>query len=301
MLVVAGFSTFGYALAVVPALVTWHAGANAVLAIWAGAYLLAGTYAWLRLSAFISPAARAATPAILFEQARFAFKSGSVSVAGFLNLRVDVFVVGILLDARTLGIYSLAVGTAELLWQLSQPLGWSTFGRIAVADRDAAIALTATVTRNTLAVMTVAGAVLFAIAPAAIVFVYGSAYAETGHVLRWLIPGTVCYAVNGTLGYYVIVREGKLLAISLAGRVGGDVRGRHGGNVARPRHLRCGVGDEHDLLSLQYRARHAVRTDDRGGAAQLHATARRRFPPLSAHRRTRFRLAEVSGGRPVSS
>lgn len=215
-LVITGFSTFGYALIVIPALVVWHADANAILGIWAAMYILAGAYACVHIARAIPLSqARTTTPAILFEQARFGFKSGSVSVATFLNLRVDVFIVGLMLDARTLGIYSLAVATAELLWQLGQPLSWSTLGRIAVADRDTAIHLTATVARNILAVMVVAGGVLFVIAPAAIVFVYGSAYAEAGHVLRWLIPGTVCYAINGVLGYYVMVREGKPLTIFL--------------------------------------------------------------------------------------
>jgi O-antigen/teichoic acid export membrane protein len=215
-LVVTGFSTFGYALVVIPALVVWHAGASAILGIWAAMYLLAGAYAWWRISTLIPPsAARTTTPAILFEQARFGFKSGSVSVAAFLNLRIDIFIVGLMLDATTLGIYSLAVATAELLWQLAQPLSWTTLGRIAVADRAASIQLTATVARNILAVMVVAGTVLFVIAPAAIVFVYGNAYAESGYVLRWLIPGTVCYAVNGVLGYYVMVREGRPLTMFL--------------------------------------------------------------------------------------
>jgi O-antigen/teichoic acid export membrane protein len=213
-IVIGAFGTFGYALVVVPALLVWHAGANAILGIWAVMYIAAAAYAWIRVSAMIPPsAARSTTAAVLFEQARFGFKSGSISVATFLNLRVDVFIVGVMLDARTLGIYSLSVATAELLWQLSRPLSWSTIGRIAVAERAAAIQLTASVTRNTLAVVAVAAAVLFAIAPAAIAFVYGGAYVESGYVLRWLIPGAVCYAANGTIGYYVATREGKPLTI----------------------------------------------------------------------------------------
>ena len=212
--VLAGFCTFGYALVVVPALVVWHADANAVLGIWAAMYLLAAAYAWVKMSALIPPScARRTTPSILFEQIRFGFKSGSISVATFLNLRVDLFVVGLMLNARMLGIYSLAVATAEMLWQLSRPLAWSTMGRIAVADRSVAIELTASVTRNTLAVVGLAGAVLFAIAPVAIGFVYGSAYAQSGDVLRWLIPGAVCYAAIGTIGYYISIREGKPLII----------------------------------------------------------------------------------------
>jgi O-antigen/teichoic acid export membrane protein len=198
----------------VPALLIWHIDAHAVLGIWAAMYLLGGAYALSRISRAVpSPLERGTTREVLLEQALFTLKSGSLSVAGFLNLRVDVFVVGLMLDTRTLGIYSLAVATAELLWQLSRPLGWTTLGRIAAAERSVAIALTATVARNVLAVEAVAGAVLFAIAPAAIAFVYGTSYTESGYVLRWLIPGVVVYAASGTLGYYVMVKEGKPLTI----------------------------------------------------------------------------------------
>ena len=208
------FATFGYALAVLPALLIWHAGVNAILGIWALMYVGAAAYAWTQVGTIMPlSVARRTTPAVLFEQARFGFKSGSISVATFLNLRVDIFIVGLMLDARTLGIYSLSVATAELLWQLSRPLSWTTMGRIAVAERAAAIELTASVTRNSLAVVGVAGAVLFAIAPAAITFVYGTAFSESGPVLRWLIPGAVCYAAGGTLGYDIGTREGKPLTI----------------------------------------------------------------------------------------
>jgi O-antigen/teichoic acid export membrane protein len=213
-IVLAGFCTFGYSLVVVPALIVWHADADAVLGMWAAMYLFAAAYAWVKMEALIpTSAARRTTLPILFEQIRFGFKSGSISVATFLNLRVDVFIVGLMLNARTLGIYSLAVATAEMLWQLSRPLAWSTIGRIAVSDRSIAIELTASVTRNTLAVVGLAGAVLFAIAPVAIAFVCGSAYAQSGEVLRWLIPGAVCYSAIGTIGYYISIREGKPLTI----------------------------------------------------------------------------------------
>jgi O-antigen/teichoic acid export membrane protein len=208
------FGTFGYALIVVPALLIWHVGINGVLAIWAATTMLAGIYAFVCLSAALPVSAvRRTTREVVREQFRFSLKSGGIAVAGFLNLRVDVWVVGLMLDARLLGIYSLAVATAELMWQVSRPLIWTTFGRIAAAERSHSIALTAAVTRNVLAVETVVGVILFAIAPVLITRVYGSAYADSANVVRWLIPGVIFYAATSTMGYYLSVKEGMPMAM----------------------------------------------------------------------------------------
>jgi O-antigen/teichoic acid export membrane protein len=215
-IVLGAINTFGYAAVVSPALLIWHVGASGVLAIWALMYFLSGVYAFFQMSSMMAAKPKGATTnGILVEQAWFSFKSGSVSVASFLNLRVDIFVVGLMLDTHALGIYSLGVATVEMMWQLTRPLGWTTIGRIAVAGRTEAIALTAMVTRNILAVSTLAGAILFLIAPLAVPFVYGRAFAESGDVVRWLIPGVIFYAANGTLGYYVMVKEGRPLLMFL--------------------------------------------------------------------------------------
>ena len=207
------FNSFGVALFTIPALLVWHGGITAVLGIWATMFACSGLYAFFRIGAFAPRSNLGTTLATIREQVWFSIKTGSVSLADFLNLRVDVFVVGLMLDARSLGIYSLAVATGELMWQLSRPLAWTTVGRIASAERAEAIALTAKVTRNILAVEAVVGVAIFALAPAAVRLVYGPAFAQSGEVVRWLIPGLVLYAAHGALGYFVMVKEGKPLTI----------------------------------------------------------------------------------------
>jgi O-antigen/teichoic acid export membrane protein len=209
----AAFNTFGFAAAVTPALLFWHAGITAVLGIWAAMYVASAVFAMIRLNRYLPAWDIRSTVAIVRDQAWFGLKAGSVSVADFLNLRIDVFVVSMMLDARALGIYSLAVATGELMWQVSRPLTWTTIGRIAGGEREYSIALVTRVARNTLAVELVLGIVIFALAPAAVTLVYGQAYAESGTLVRWLLPGLVLYAAHGGLGYFVMVKEGKPLPI----------------------------------------------------------------------------------------
>jgi O-antigen/teichoic acid export membrane protein len=211
--VMGAFNTFGVMLFTIPAVLFLHAGVTAVLGIWACMFVCSGLYSFLRMSRFVPPFGVGTTLAIVREQTIFSLKSGSVSVADFLNLRVDVFVVGAMLSTELLGIYSLAVATGELMWQVSRPLSWTTTGRVAAADRAMAIALTATVTRNIFAVELALGALIFAFAPAVVQFVYGSAFAQSGEVVRWLMPGLVLYATHGPLGNFMLVKEGKPLTI----------------------------------------------------------------------------------------
>lgn len=210
--------TFGVALFTIPALTVFHGGLTAVLAIWAIMFAASGCYAMFRLNTYLPALSLASSMELIREQGLFSLKSGSTSLASFLNLRVDVFVVSIMLDARTLGIYTLAVATGELMWQVSRPLIWATNGRVAAAERTSAVALTATVTRNIFAVEAAIGVVIFLLAPLAVELVYGPAYAESGTIVRWLLPGLVLYAAQAPLAYFIMVKEGKptaLLAIQV--------------------------------------------------------------------------------------
>jgi O-antigen/teichoic acid export membrane protein len=176
-------------------------------------YVASALFAMIRLNAYLPAWSLGSTVATVREQAWFGLKAGSVSVADFLNLRIDVFVVSIMLDARALGIYSLAVATGELMWQVSRPLTWTTIGRIASSERDYSIGLVARVARNTLAIELALGIVVFALAPAAVNLVYGQAYAESGMLVRWLLPGLILYAAHGGIGYFIMVKEGKPMTI----------------------------------------------------------------------------------------
>ncbi len=204
--------TFGCGLLTIPALTIFHGGLTAVLAIWAVSFVAGGTFAMIRLNAYLPPWSLASTWDLVRSQAWFGIRSGTASLASFLNLRIDVFVVSIMLDARTLGVYTLAVATGELMWQVSRPLTTATSGRVASAERPRAIALTCTVARAVLAVEVVLGIAIFALAPLAVRLVYGTPFAETGPIVRWLLPGLILYAAQAPLLSFVTVKEGNATA-----------------------------------------------------------------------------------------
>jgi O-antigen/teichoic acid export membrane protein len=201
--------TLGVGLLTVPALTIFHGGLNAVLTIWSGMFFAAACFTLIRLNKYLPAFSLRADAGQGRALAIFALKAGFASLAGFLNLRVDIFVVSLLLDARTLGIYTLAVATGEMMWQVSRPLSWTMIGRIAKAERSQAIELTNRITRNILAVECALGVALFFIAPYVVQFVYGSAYAQSASVMRWLMPGLVIYATSGPLSYFVSIKMGK--------------------------------------------------------------------------------------------
>lgn len=205
--------TFGVALLTIPALTVFHGGLTAVLAIWAAMFVASGLYCVVRLNAYLPTLSLQGDWALVRDEGSFALKGGLTGLAAFLNLRIDVFVVSAMLDARTLGVYTLAVASGEMMWQISRPLVWTTMGRIANGERAEAIRLTNTVTRNILAVECVLGVVVYFVAPFAVRLVYGDAFAQSGLVMRWLMPGLILYAAQGTLSYFIAVKEGRPAAI----------------------------------------------------------------------------------------
>lgn len=206
------FATIGVGLFTIPALTIFHGGLTAVLGIWAAMFVAAGCYSMIRLSAYLPAWSLATSWDLVRSQGWFGLRSGSASLATFLNLRIDVFVVSMMLDTRTLGIYTLAVATGELMWQVSRPLTFATSGRVASAERGVAIALSCTVARNILFVETLLGIAIFALAPEAVRFVYGPAFVQSGTVVRWLLPGLILYAAQAPLTYFVTVKEGNATA-----------------------------------------------------------------------------------------
>jgi O-antigen/teichoic acid export membrane protein len=203
---------FGVTVFTIPALTLFHGGLPAVLGIWSVMFAASACFAMIRLGRYLPAITLTSTPAAILDQACYGLKSGATSLAGFLNLRIDLFVVAGMLDARTLGVYSLAVATGEMMWQLSRPLAFSAMGRIAVADRASATALTCTITRSIVALEAALGTLLFFIAPAAITLVYGRAYAESGTIVRCLIPGVILYGAQMPLAFFLSVKDGKPLA-----------------------------------------------------------------------------------------
>lgn len=218
-------ATVLYALVIMPLLYWGHAGTTTALCIWVLSIAVGTAYAAFHLSPYlsgkkiyardsVSGAAEientaVAHPVVFREQLAFMGKSGLSSFASYLNLRIDVFIVSVMLGPAELGIYTLAIATGELMWKISQSITWSALGRIASESPERSAQLVAKVTRNIFSLQLVFGTIVFVFAPPLIEAVYGKAFAQTAIALRFLLPGLMAYTVERSIGYYFSVQKGN--------------------------------------------------------------------------------------------
>jgi O-antigen/teichoic acid export membrane protein len=209
-LVVQGaLNTVVFGLVLIALLLFSGLDATGTLVVWIAGWAAAAAYGfWFvrRLAGSDAPVAAPDLRAMTFQQLRGALKNGAAMFAGFLNLRIDVFIVSALLGARELGIYTLAIASGELLWNLSQPVAHATLDRIAGADVEDAVALVKRMTRNSFVVLVALGVLAAIFGPPAIRLVYGERFAASGPLLLLLLPGLVVYAARVLVGYFILVR-----------------------------------------------------------------------------------------------
>jgi len=199
----------GGSLLTLALVVLFHASLWIVLAAWTATFIVAALWSSAGVRELLGGRALLRAAGLAREQVRFAAKSALSSNVTFLALRVDVLIVGAVLSPASLGVYTLALATGEVMWGVSRSLFWSTSGRVAMLDLAASAALTARAVRSVVAFQLAGGVLLFAVGPWLISSVYGSRFGEAGEVLRLLLPGMVFYSADGMLSYFIAVRCGR--------------------------------------------------------------------------------------------
>jgi len=186
-----------------------HASVAVLLAVWVASYVAATIWAASGVRALIggAPILRGAT--LLRQQVFFGSKVSLSANVTFLALRIDVFIVSAMLSPALLGIYTLALASGEILYNLSRAVLWSSTGQIAMLEFEDSAALCARIVRSIVAMQFAAGTILFACGPWLINLVYGTRFAESGGILRLLLPGIIFYSADGMLSYFISVRAGR--------------------------------------------------------------------------------------------
>jgi len=187
----------------------FHASLWVVMWAWVGVFAIAALWATEGMRAMLGGSVLLGRTGLLREQLVFAAKAALSSNVTFLALRIDVFIVSALLSPGSLGIYTLALGTGEVMWGVSRAVNWSTAGRVAMADFEEASQLTARAVRSVVALQLLVALVLFAAGPWLITLVYGARFAPAGGVLRILLPGMIVYSADGLLSYFIAVRAAR--------------------------------------------------------------------------------------------
>ena len=162
---------------------------------------------------------RAVTPsrdvALLLRVMRLGLSLHGVSLAVYLNLRIDLLLVGALLSVRDAGLYSLAVSLAELC-----ALATATLALAALKDQTelpvrAAVAFTAAFTRRTLVYAVGLAVLASAVCLPVIRTAYGEVWTPAALPFALLTLGSVALAVDGP-ARGLLLRVGRPWAISLA-------------------------------------------------------------------------------------
>lgn len=166
----------------------WRAASEVAIAqtitIWAGIVAAMGFFVVRGLKA----------PSIGYLRAciKVGWRAALINWTSFLHQRVDQYLVELLLGARALGLYAVAVSLGEVVTQVPAMLGMVIFPLTARAS-DQASAARATLRRTlwVCAVIAVAMVPLGIFAPQFVHLLFGDAFANSVGLLRLFLPGVV--------------------------------------------------------------------------------------------------------------
>ena len=137
----------------------------------------------------------------------YGIKAHLGNIVGFLNYRVEVFILGALAPASAVGFYAVAVGLAERLWFLSESASVVLFPTVsAEKDEYRKKTFTPLVSRSVLLITTAGAVVLFLISQWVVVLLFSSEYLPAIQLFRILLPGIVFLSAD------------RILANDIAGR-----------------------------------------------------------------------------------
>jgi|SRR5579872_83020 len=199
---------FGFLAALSATYFLIHGGIATALALWVLAVACSAVYSVVMLRPYFRNAGENYR-SLVREQLFFGGRVSANAVVSLLNFRIDVFIVLFMLGAKALGVYSIAIGAGELMWQLSRPLGVSAFRRINSGTTKDAIYITAKCVRHSLLMVSAACVLLYFVAPFGITLVYGKAFAGAVPAVRVLLPGIVAYSMNPFFNGFFTQHRGR--------------------------------------------------------------------------------------------
>jgi len=143
------------------------------------------------------------------ESAKYSVKSYLGNLAGYLNYRLDIILVGYLAGAASVGVYSIAVTFAELMWYVPNALATSIQAKTMSVDKDDAVAIAARTSRLTSALMLLVCVVAAALIMPIISVFYGAAFMPAVVPFLLLLPGVWTMGVAKIMSGY-LAGHGKL-------------------------------------------------------------------------------------------
>lgn len=113
-----------------------------------------------------------------------------------LNYRIDIILMKKYSTLEQVGLYSLAVQMAEMLWHVPYAIETIVLTRSANAPDDQLVHKTvASILRVSLIFGIIACLVLILVAPFLIPFIFGKEFTGSVPMIRWILPGIMCLVV----------------------------------------------------------------------------------------------------------
>jgi O-antigen/teichoic acid export membrane protein len=157
---------------------------------------------------------------------RFGLEAYLANLVWALLLRIDVMLMGYLSGAREVGIYSVAVLLAEMLWYLSRSLATALSPRIAGGTPEEALRLTHRAARTSFWTVALGAVVLLPFAGLLIRLTFGGEFLPSVRPFMLLLPGIALGTIASPLSLYFTQQRGRprvnafVSAIGLAVNVG---------------------------------------------------------------------------------
>jgi O-antigen/teichoic acid export membrane protein len=129
------------------------------------------------------------------EEVSYAWKSYVQNVAGYLELRQDILLLGILASASAVGVYSVGVSLAELIFFVPQALVVALTARALQEEMEAGVRLTTSITRLLMAFTVVSTIVLGVIVRPLIGLAFGPGFEQAAIIYALLVPGILSWAL----------------------------------------------------------------------------------------------------------
>jgi O-antigen/teichoic acid export membrane protein len=157
-----------------------------------------------------------------FPLAELALTMGAVQVVNLISYRVELLVLNHERNIDQVGIYSIAVQTAEMLWLIAGSLATAVTAPSLHATEDGAASMIRRASLKTLVYTAGIAVVVGAVVPYAFAPLLGSSFKGATTPLRLLLPGVTVYAPVTIFVVYLSVRHGRphlSLVVSVLGMI----------------------------------------------------------------------------------
>ena len=133
-------------------------------------------------------------------------------IIGFLNYRIDIFLINIILGPTKVGFYTLSVGLVEKLSIITHVISALLFPKIAgEKDTQRKNNITPTITRNMFWITSFVAIVLFFLCRWIILILYSEAYLPSVRPLQALLIGTIAISISSILWQDIAARGYPML------------------------------------------------------------------------------------------